>query len=207
MIELWSWPIPSGQKVHILLEETGLPYTVTPVNTAAGGQVNQEFLNIAPNYRIPAIVDRQGRQGPMKLSEAGAILIYLAEKAGNFIPFDPAARYLCLQWLIFQMSGVGPAFQRYHQCRDTARQGGQAALEPVRREVQRLVRVLEKRLEEDDYLAGTYSIADMAVYPWICVARGIDLEAFPATRRWAEKLASRPAVERGMVLMQELRED
>lgn len=206
MIELWSWPAPSGQKVHILLEETGLPYTLMPVDTGAGGQVNQEFLSISPNYRIPAIVDSQGRNGPMKLSEAGAILIYLAEKAGNFIPVEAADRYVCLQWLMFQLGGVGPVFQHYRLGPEAARRNNPGAWESLDREVQRLVQVLEKRLQEDDYLAGTYSIADMAVYPWITGARMLDLKRFPATRRWAEKLAARPAVERGMALMQELRE-
>ena len=202
MIELWSWPVPNGQKVHILLEETGLPYTVTPVNTDATDQLNRDLLDITANYRIPAILDSQGRQGPMKLCEAGAILIYLAEKAGNFIPVDPDARYVCLQWLMFQLSGIAPAFQQYSQ------RGSPGMAEPLSQEAQRLVGVLEKRLEEDDYLAGTYSIADMAVYPWIAAAsaRAINLDAFPATQRWAEKLAARPAVARGMTLMQELQE-
>lgn len=202
MIELWSWPVPNGQKVHILLEETGLPYTVTPVNTGATDPLNRDLLDITANYRIPAILDSQGRQGPMKLCEAGAILIYLAEKAGNFIPVDPDARYVCLQWLMFQLGGIGPAFQQYSQ------RGSAGTAEPLSQEAQRLVGVLEKRLEEDDYLAGTYSIADMAAYPWIAAAsaRAINLDAFPATQRWAEKLAARPAVARGMTLMQELQE-
>jgi GSH-dependent disulfide-bond oxidoreductase len=208
MIELWSWPAPNGQKVHILLEETGLPYTVTPVNTGATDQMNQDLLDITTNYRIPAILDSQGRQAPMKLCEAGAILIYLAEKAGNFIPVDPDARYICLQWLMFQLSGIGPAFQHYRQHSSTE-ENNPATVEPLTQEVQRLVGVLEKRLEEDDYLAGTYSIADMAVYPWIAAAsaQAINLDAFPATKRWTEKLAARPAVGRGMTLMQELQEN
>ena len=203
MIELWSWPAPNGQKVHILLEETGLPYTVTPVNTGATDQMNQDLLDITANYRIPAILDRQGRQGPMKLCEAGAILIYLAEKAGNFIPVDPDGRYICLQWLMFQLGGIGPAFQHYSQ------RGSAGTAEPLSQEIQRLVGVLEKRLEEDDYLAGTYSIADMAVYPWIAAAsaQAINLDAFPATQCWAEKFAARPAVGRGMMLMQELQKN
>ncbi len=197
MIELWSWPAPSGRQVHILLEETGLPYTLIPVNTRVGEQFSEDFSAITPNYRIPAIFDPQGRNGPTKLFEAGAILIYLAEKAGNFIPVDPAARYVCLQWLMFQLCGLAPAFQQYHD------------IGACHNEVNRLVGVFEKRLEEDDYLAGTYSIADMAAYPWIAAATDwdINLDGFPATRRWAEKLASRPAVERGMALMLELQEE
>ena len=205
MIELWSWPAPAGQQVHILLEETGLPYTATPVDTEAAG-FNAEFAGIAPNYRVPAMIDPQARHGRLTLSEPGAILIYLAEKAGNFIPVDPAGRYLCLQWLMFQLGGIGPAVQHYHRL--GAGPGNDAVREPFSREVQRLLTVLEKRLEADDYLAGTYSIADMAAYPWIAAgsAQPVALDGFPATRRWAEKLAGRPAVERGMALMQELQE-
>jgi len=205
VIELWSWPAPSARPVHILLEETGLPYRITPVNTGSEGQIDREFLSIAPNYRVPAIVDPQNGHAPLLLFEAGAILIYLAEKAGNFIPLDPASRYLCLQWLMFQTSCLGPAVEHYHR-RMAADDGISAGLAPVAQEVQRLAQVLEQQLAREDYLAGTFSIADMAAYPWIAAAaaQAISLEAYPAISRWADRLASRPAVGRGMALMQEL---
>jgi GST-like protein len=204
VIELWSWPAPSARPVHILLEETGLPYCINPVNTASEGQIDQEFLSIAPIYRVPAIVDLQNRHLPVKLFETGAILIYLAEKAGNFIPPDPASRYLCLQWLMFQTSGLGPQVDHYHRL--MADSGFSAAGAHVALEIQRLAQVLEQQLAQEDYLAGTFSIADMAAYPWIAEAatQAISLEAFPAIRRWADRLASRPAVARGMALMREL---
>jgi GST-like protein len=193
MIELWSWPTPNGQKVHILLEETGLPYKVMPMDA-----------DTAPHKKITAIIDPAGAHGPMKLSEPGAILFYLAEKAGIFIPTDPAARYLCLQWTMFQISGLGPALQHFHYFSQTAPEKSPLAIERFKRVIHRLAGVLEKRLAEDDVLAGTYSIADMAVYPSVAAAaaRAINLDAFPATKRWADKMAARPAVARGMALMQ-----
>ena len=156
MIELWSWPTPSGQKVHILLEETGLPYKLMPMDAEA-----------APDKRIPAIIDPGSGHGRLRLSEPGAILFYLAEKAGNFIPTEPAARYLCLQWTMFQIAGLGPAFQHYHYFSSAAPEKSPMAIKRFKRVLQRLAGELEKRLTEDDVLAGTYSIADMAVYPSI----------------------------------------
>lgn len=196
MIELWSWPTPNGQKVHILLEETGLPYKVMPMDADA-----------APKKRITAIIDPASVHGPIKLSEPGAILFYLAEKAGNFIPTEPAGRYLCLQWTMFQISGLGPAFQHYRYFSQTAPEKSPLAIKRFKKVIQRLAGVLEKRLAEDDALAGTYSIADMAVYPSIAAAaaQAINLEAYPAIKRWADKMAARPAVARGMALMQEAR--
>jgi GST-like protein len=193
MIELWSWPTPSGQKVHILLEETGLPYKLMPMDADA-----------APDKRILAINDPTALHGPMRLSEPGAILFYLAEKAGNFIPTEPALRYLCLQWTMFQISGLGPAFQHYRYFADAAPEKSLAAITRFTKILQRLAAVLEKRLAEDDVLAGTYSIADMAVYPSVAAAaaQAINLDAYPATKRWADKMAARPAVARGMALLQ-----
>jgi GST-like protein len=205
VIELWSWPAPAARPVHILLEETGLPYSITPVNTGSEGQIDREFLSIAPNYRVPAIVDLQNRHAPVKLFEAGAILIYLAEKAGNFIPLDPAARYICLQWLMFQTSCLGPAVDQYHRLMAT-HDGFFAGVKPAAQEIQRLADVLEQRLALEDYLAGSFSIADMAAYTWIAAAatQAISLETFPAISRWADRLAGRRAVGRGMELMREL---
>jgi GST-like protein len=207
MIDLWTWPTPNGQKVHIMLEETGLNYQVVPVDIGAGAQFSPEFLAITPNHRIPAIIDRDGPGGPLKLFESGAILIYLAEKAGNFIPTDQAARYTCLQWVMFQMAGIGPMFGQYGHFARYAPEKLPYAIARYEREAQRLVRVLNKRLSEDDFLAGTYSIADIAAYPWIHAAAGssFDFDAVPAVKRWHDTIAARPAVERGMALLAERR--
>jgi GST-like protein len=207
MIELYSWPTPNGQKVHIALEETGLPYRTVPVNISAGEQFSPEFLAINTNHRIPAIIDRQGPGGALPLFESGAILIYLAEKAGNFIPVDAAGRYTCLQWLMFQMGGIGPMFGQFAHFNVYAPEKLPYAIERYKKESQRLVGVLEKRLKQDDYLAGTYSIADMAAYPWVHAAatRSFDWEPYPAVKRWHDAIAARPAVERGMALLAEHR--
>jgi GST-like protein len=207
MIELWSWPTPNGQKVHIALEETGLPYKTVPVNIGAGAQFSPEFLAINPNHRIPAIIDPQGPGGRIALFESGAILIYLAEKAGNFIPVDPANRYTCLQWVMFQMGGIGPMFGQYNHFANYAPEQLPYAIERYKKESQRLAGVLEKRLNQEAYLAGTYSIADMMTYPWIhaAAARAFDWEPFPALKRWHDAIAARPAVERGMALLSEHR--
>jgi GST-like protein len=188
MIEVWTWPTPNGHKVHIMLEELGLSYKVIPVNIGAGDQFKPEFLAITPNHRIPAIVDPEGPgEKPFKLFESGAILIYLAEKTGRLIPKDPAARYLCLQWLMFQMGGVGPMFGQYNHFANYAVEKLPYAIERYTNEVSRLHRVLEHRLEEASYLAGEeYSIADIATFPWIRNPdrRGIDLNDYPAVKRW-----------------------
>lgn len=204
-IELWSWPTPNGHKVHIALEELGLPYTVVPVDIGAGEQFRPEFLEITPNHRIPAMVDPDGPGGRrIALFESGAILIYLAEKAGALIPADPAARYACLQWLMFQMGGVGPMFGQYGHFHIYAPEKVPYAMARYAQEVQRLHRVLEKRLSEAEWLAGdSYSIADIATFPWLRQPerRGIDLAQFPAVRRWHDAIASRPAVQRGVQVL------
>jgi GST-like protein len=207
MIELWSWPTPNGQKVHIALEETGLPYKTVAVNIGTGDQFSPEFLTITPNHRIPAIVDPQGPAGRLALFESGAILIYLAEKAGNFIPVDPRDRYICLQWVMFQMGGIGPMFGQYNHFANYAPEQLPYAIERYKKESQRLAGVLEKRLNQEAYLAGTYSIADMMTYPWIhaAAARAFDWESYPALKHWHDAIAARPAVERGMALLSEHR--
>ena len=206
-IEVWSWPTPNGHKVHIALEELGLPYTVVPVNIGAGEQFRPEFLSITPNHRIPAIVDPDGPGGKrIELFESGAILIYLAEKAGGLIPKDPAARYTCLQWLMFQMGGVGPMFGQYGHFHTYAPERIPYAMERYANEVQRLHRVLEKRLSTAEYLAGDeYSIADIATFPWVRFPerRGIDFAEFPSVRRWHDAIAARPAVMRGVEVLSE----
>ncbi len=208
MIDLWTWPTPNGQKVHIALEELGLPYTVIPVAIGKGEQFKPEFLAINPNHRIPAIVDHDGPGGQaLALFESGAILIYLAEKAGRLIPTDPAERYYCLQWLMFQMSAVGPMLGQYNHFATYAPEKLPYAIERYQNESSRLVRVLEKRLGETAFLAGeAYSIADIATFPWIRSAtqRGaVSLDGSPGLDRWFADIAARPGVERGMAVMAE----
>lgn len=207
MIEAWSWPTPNGHKVHIALEELGLPYRVVPVDIGKGEQFRPEFLAITPNHRIPAIIDPDGPGGrEVRLFESGAILIYLAEKAGRLIPADPLARLACLQWLMFQMGGVGPMFGQHGHFSNYAPEKIPYAIERYANEVRRLHRVLDKRLSEAAYLAGEeYSIADIATFPWVRnpERRGIDLAEYPAVRRWHDAVAARPAVQRGVAVLAE----
>jgi GST-like protein len=206
MIEVWSWPTPNGHKVHIALEELGLPYTVIPVNIGAGEQFRPEFLALTPNHRIPAIVDPEGPGGRLALFESGAILIYLAEKTGRLIPADPAARLACLQWLMFQMGGVGPMFGQWNHFATYAPEKLPYAIDRYTKEVARLHKVLNIRLSEAEYLAGEeYSIADIATFPWVRNPdrRGIDLAAYPAVQRWHDAIAARPAVQRGVAVLAE----
>ena len=208
MIELWSWPTPNGQKVHIALEEFELPYTVVPVNIGAGEQFRPEFLAITPNHRIPAIVDTDAPSGRLALFESGAILIYLAEKTGRLIPADPAGRYTCLQWLMFQMGGVGPMFGQFNHFAIYAPDKIAYAITRYTNEVARLYRVLETRLAHSAYLAGPeYSIADIATFPWLrSVERyGIDLGDYPGVARWIAAIAARPAVQRGLEVLADRR--
>ncbi len=207
MIEAWTWPTPNGHKVHIALEELGLPYKVIPVNIGAGEQFKPEFLALTPNHRIPAIIDPDGPGGKrIELFESGAILIYLAEKTGRLMPTDPIEHYTCLQWLMFQMAGVGPMFGQYNHFAAYAPEKLPYAIERYSNEVKRLHRVLDKRLSEAVYLAGDeYSIADIATFPWIRNAdrRGIDLAEYPSVKRWHDEIAARPAVMRGVEVLSE----
>ncbi len=207
MIDVWTWPTPNGHKVHIALEELGLAYRVVPVNIGAGEQFRPEFLAITPNHRIPAIVDPDGPGGrTVTLFESGAILIYLAEKTGQFIPQDALQRLDCLQWLMFQMGGVGPMFGQYNHFAAYAPEKLPYAIERYTNEVARLHRVLEKRLQQSAYLAGeSYTIADIATFPWVRFPerRGIDLTAYPAVQRWHDAIASRLAVQRGVAVLSE----
>jgi GST-like protein len=207
MLEIWTWPTPNGQKVHIAVEELALPYTLIPVAIGHGDQFKPEFLAINPNHRIPAIVDTEGPSGRFTLFESGAILIYLAEKAGKLMPSDAGGRFTCLQWLMFQMGGVGPMFGQYNHFAVYAPEKLPYAIERYLNEANRLLRVLDKRLTESPYLAGPdYSIADIATFPWIrsMVRREIlSLEATPGVARWYEAVGVRPGVQRGMALMAE----
>jgi GST-like protein len=208
MIELWTWPTPNGQKLHIAVEELGLAYRIVPVAIGKGEQFKPEFLAINPNHRIPAIVDDEGPGGrTVTLFESGAILIYLAEKTGQLIPADPIDRLTCLQWLMFQMAGVGPMFGQYNHFATYAPEKIPYAIERYQNEANRLVRVLEKRLADTPYLAGAaYSIADIATFPWIrsAVRRAmISLDSAPGVARWMAAIDARPAVQRGLALMAE----
>ncbi|HEX9181920.1 MAG TPA: glutathione S-transferase N-terminal domain-containing protein [Burkholderiales bacterium] len=203
MIDLYTWGTPNGRKISIMLEECGLPYRVHPVNINQGEQFTPEFLAINPNNRIPAIVDPDGPGGPLKLFESGAILIYLAEKVDRFLPHDPRARIITLQWLMFQMGNVGPMFGQAHHFIRNAREQVPYGIKRYSDETRRLYGVMQTRLSEAAYLAGAeYTIADMATYPW--VARHgwhkVELADFPAVKRWFDAITARPAVARGMVV-------
>jgi GST-like protein len=208
MIEVWSWPTPNGHKVHITLEELGLPYTVVPINIGKGDQFRPDFLAITPNHRIPAIVDPDGPGGQrITLFESAAIMIYLAKKCGGkLIPQDPVKRYKCLEWMMFQMGGVGPMFGQYNHFANYAVEKIPYAIERYTNEVARLHRVLDKRLSEVEWLAGDeYSLADIITFPWIRNPdrRGIDLSTYPHVQRWHDAVAARPAVQRGVAVLAE----
>jgi GST-like protein len=211
MIDAYSWPTPNGHKVHIMLEETGLPYRVHGVNIAAGEQFKPEFLAIAPNNRIPAIVDSEGPGGkPYSLFESGAILMYLAEKTGQFMPKDMAGKYKVVQWLMFQMGGVGPMLGQTHHFRQYAPEKIEYAINRYSNESKRLYGVVDKQLGVTGaYIAGDYSIADMAIYPWFVPfeRQGIIIDEFPHVKRWMAEIKARPAVERGMAVLKDRRRD
>ena len=208
MIEAWTWPTPNGHKIHIALEELGLPYKVVPINIGKGEQFRPEFLAITPNHRIPAIVDPDGPGGkPFTLFESAAIMMYLSDKCGGaLIPKDPVGKYRCLEWMMFQMGGVGPMFGQYNHFASYAVEKIPYAIERYSNEVNRLHRVLDKRLSEAEWLAGTeYSMADIITFPWIRNPdrRGIDLNNFPHVQRWHDAVAARPAVQRGVQVLAE----
>ena len=201
MIELHTWSTPNGRKVSIMLEELGLPYSVHPVNIGKDEQFRPEFLAISPNNKIPAIVDPDGPGGKrFALFESGAILIYLGEKTQQFIPTDPATRYVALQWLMFQMGGLGPMLGQTHHFLRAAPEPVPYAIKRYKDETRRLYGVLDKRLAEAEHLAGEYSIADVASYPWVARHEWhqIELGDFPNVKRWYDAIGARPAVQRGM---------
>ena len=204
MIRLYTWATPNGKKVSIMLEEVELPYEVHPINIAKGDQLKPEYLAINPNNKIPTIIDSDGPDGkPLKLFESGAILMYLAEKTGKFLPQEMANRYEVLQWLMFQMGGVGPMFGQanyFYRLEEKV----PFAIERYYKEALRLYKVLEQTLGQRDYLAGEYSIADIATYPWVARHDGhnVKLEEFPNVKRWFEVISQRPAVKRGMAVPQ-----
>ncbi len=201
MIDLYTWTTPNGRKVSIMLEETGLPYRAHPVDINNGEQFEPAFLDINPNNRIPAIVDQAGPEGkPYKLFESGAILLYLAYKTGQFLPRDPARQFQSIQWLMFQMGGVGPMFGQAHHFLRATKEPVPYAIERYTKETRRLYGVLDGHLRKHAYLADEYSVADMATYPWIARHEWhkVDLDEFPAVKAWYERIGKRPAVQRGM---------
>jgi GST-like protein len=205
MIEVYSWATPNGHKVHIMLEECGLPYRVIPVDIGAGDQFKPEFLAISPNNKMPAIVDPDGPDGqPMSMFESGAILLYLASKTGRFLPADVRGKYEVLQWLMFQMASVGPMLGQTHHFRSYAPEKIPYAIDRYTNEAKRLYGVMDRRLAKSKYIGGpAYGIADMAVFPWLrsWKNQGIDWNDFPHLRGWFDEIGHRPAVQRGVAVL------
>ncbi|MEG3116645.1 glutathione binding-like protein [Salinicola sp. 4072] len=209
MIDLYYWTTPNGHKITLFLEEAGLDYRIHPVNIGKGEQFAPEFLEIAPNNRIPAIVDRAPADGgqPLSLFESGAILEYLADKSGKFLPKSGRQRYRVLQWLYWQMGGLGPMAGQNHHFRNYAPKKIDYAIERYINETSRLYRVLDKQLDDNDFVAGDdYSIADMAIWPWIkpYEKQGQDLEDYPSLQRWFERVGAREAVIRAYEKAEEI---
>jgi GST-like protein len=203
MIDLYYWTTPNGHKITIFLEETGLPYTIRPVNISKGDQFAPAFLEIAPNNRIPAIVDHAPADGgaPLSVFESGAILMYLGQKTGRFVPADYRARVECVEWLFWQMGGLGPMAGQTHHFNLYAPERIPYAIERYTKEAGRLYGVLNKRLATREFIAGDYSIADMACFPWILPERQKqNMADFPHLARWKDAIAARPAVQRAYAL-------
>jgi GST-like protein len=209
MIEVYSWATPNGHKVHIMLEECALPHRVHAVDIGAGDQFKPEFLAISPNNKIPAIVDPDGPDGkPISLFESGAILLYLAAKTGRFLPADVRGRYEVLQWLMFQMGGVGPMLGQAHHFRLYAPEKIPYAIDRYTNEAKRLYGVLNRRLGSSRYVGGSeYSIADIAIFPWLrsWKNQGIDWNDYPQLKGWFDEIAARPAVQRGVEVLADRR--
>jgi GST-like protein len=209
MIDVYSAATPNGHKVHIMLEECGLPYRVHHVDIGAGAQFKPDFLAISPNNKIPAIVDAEGPDGkPMSLFESGAILVYLASKVGKFLGQTDREKFTTLQWVMFQMGGVGPMLGQTHHFRVYAPEKIEYAINRYTNETKRLYGVIDAQLSKTSYLAGDeYSIADIATFPWLrsWKNQGIDWADFPHAKRWFDEIAERPAVKRGVEILANLR--
>ncbi len=210
MIEVYSWATPNGHKVHIMLEECGLPYRVHPVDIGAGDQFKPEFLAISPNNKIPALVDSDGPGGkPISLFESGAILVYLAAKTGRFMPEDVHGRYQVLQWLMFQMGSVGPMLGQAHHFRIYAPEKIAYAVDRYTNEARRLYGVIDRQLAQHSHVAGSsYSIADIAIFPWLrsWKNQGVALSDYPHLKVWFDGMAGRPAVQRGVEVLAQKRQ-
>ena len=203
MIDLYTWTTPNGRKASIMLEETGLAYRVKPINIGKGEQFAPAFLAISPNNRIPAIVDHDGPGGKvMPLFESGAILLYLAYKTGRFLPTDTVQQFHVIQWLMFQMGGVGPMIGQAHHFLRAAPEPVPYAIDRYSTETRRLYKVLNTQLQGQQFIAGDYSVADIATYPWIARHEWhkVDLAEFPAVQRWFKRVGKRPAVQKGMAI-------
>lgn len=207
MIDLYTWTTPNGRKVSIMLEEVGLPYEVHPINIGKGEQFAPAFLKISPNNRIPAIVDRDGDGGPVSLFESGAILIYLAEKTGKFLAPKGEQRAKALEWLMWQMGGIGPMLGQANHFINAAPEKIPYAIDRYVNEGVRLLKVLDKRLGEAAFMGGDYSIADIATYPWVSAELPMIEKSKPElggetanVKRWLEAVGARPAVQRGMAI-------
>jgi len=201
MIDLYTWGTSNGRKASIMLEECGLPYRVHPIDIGKGDQFKPEFVAINPNSKIPAIVDPDGPEGkPFTLFESGAILVYLAGKTGKFLPASVRGKYIALQWLMFQMGGIGPIFGQVHHFLRAAKEKVPYAIERYTKENRRLYGVLDVRLGEAPFLAEEYSIADIATYPWVLRHewQQVDLAEYPNVKRWFDTISARPAVQRGI---------
>jgi GST-like protein len=209
MIDVYSWATPNGHKVHIMLEECGLPYRVHPINIGAGDQFKPEFLKISPNNKIPAIVDSEGPDGkPISLFESGAILLYLASKTGRFLPPTDRQKFEVLQWLMFQMGGVGPMLGQTHHFRIYAPEKIEYAINRYTNEARRLYGVMDKQLASHRYIAGEeYTVADIAIFPWLrsWQNQGIDWADYPRLKMWFDGIAARPAVIRGVQVLADQR--
>ena len=209
MIEVFTWATPNGHKVHVMLEECGLPYRAIPVNIGAGDQFKDEFLAISPNNKIPALTDPQGPDGkPISLFESGAILLYLASKTGKFLPKTDRERFEVLQWVMFQMGGVGPMLGQAHHFRLYAPEQIPYAIDRYTNEARRLYGVIERRLSQSRFLGGKdYSIADIATFPWLrsWQNQGVTLSDYPHLEKWFNEINARPAVQRGVTVLAELR--
>ena len=209
-ITVHSWPTPNGHKVHIMLEECGLPYEVVPVDIGAGDQFQPAFLQISPNNKIPAIVDPEGPDGtPVSLFESGAILLYLAGKTGRFLPEGERARYTVLQWLMFQVGGVGPMLGQAHHFRVHAPEKVDYAIARYTHEARRLYGVMDRQLADSPYIAGPdYGVADIAIFPWVNSwhKQGIDWAHHPRLKAWFDRIAERPAVQRGLAVLADKRQ-
>ena len=208
MIDLYTWTTPNGRKISIMLEELGLPYRVHAINIGKDDQFKPEYIKINPNSKIPSIVDPEGPDGkPIAMMESGAILVYLADKTGKLLAKSGRARYDALQWLMFQMGGVGPMFGQTHHFLRAAKEQVPYAIERYGKETRRLYGVLNDHLKDHAYLAGEYSIADIATYPWVSRHEWhkVDLNDFPAVKRWFDRIGARPAVQAGMKIPQVVR--
>jgi GST-like protein len=208
MIDLHYWTTPNGHKVTMFLEETGLKYNVIPVNIGKGEQFKADFLKVSPNNRIPALVDHEPKGGgaPISVFESGAMLVYLAEKTGKFMPVSGAVRYDVMQWLFWQMGGLGPMSGQNNHFSSYAQEKIQYAMDRYRNEVNRLYGVMNTRLADRDFLAGEYSIADMASYPWVVPweRQGQKIDDFPHLKRWLNAIAERPATKRAYELVKKV---